>query len=261
MPALDRIHILFLLYSGAHNVINAFTRAENVVFFVFVVVGILSVELMLWAVYNHWKDGRLIGPMQSLSLVAGGVAMFYATAGILAQAQAGGEVSGWLSMYYAWVLPTSAPVMFVFAFLIQSVDPIANAERRASELAELTAIDEGVEATEQRRLELDYRRGLRQLKAGAQRERLSALWGEALSRRVRKAFKLSARVEMPRILKLMGVRTPATSERRLFGLRAPDTYRLLEQTTPAAGADPGQGDGQTDGMPEVDTVGKQRGRA
>ena len=261
MPALDRIHVLFLLYSGAHNVINAFGHAHNLVFFLFVVVGILSVELMLWGVYKHWKEGRLIGPMQRVSLVAGGFAMLYATAGILAQAQTGGEAPGWLSTYYAWVLPTSAPVMFLFAFLIQSVDPIANAERRASELEELTAIEEGVEATEQRRLELDYRRGLRTLKAGAQQQRLSALWGEALSRRVRKAFKLSARVEMPRILKLMGVRTPATSERRFFGLRAPDTYRLLEQATPAAGADRGQGDGQTDGIPEVDTLGKQRGRA
>lgn len=260
MPALDRIHILFLLYSGAHNVINAFTRAHNVVFFVFVVVGILSVELMLWAVYTHWKDGRLIGSMQRVSLGAGVFAMFYATAGILAQAQTG-EASGWLHTYYAWILPTSAPCMFLFAFWIQSVDPITNAIRRASELEELTSIDEGVESTEHRRLELDYRRGLRQLKAGAQRSRLSALWGEAVSRRVRKAFKLSARVEMPKILRLMGVRTPATSDRRLFGLRAPDTYALLEQGTPAVESEAGQGDGKADGLPEVEPAGKQKGRA
>ncbi|MEZ4702112.1 MAG: hypothetical protein R2834_17390 [Rhodothermales bacterium] len=204
MPALDKIHILFLLYSGAHNCINAFARAHNIVFFVFVVVGILSVELMLWAVYNHWKDGRLIGPMLRVSLWAGFFAMFYATAGILAQAQSGGA-SDWIQLYYAWILPTSAPCMFVFAFLIQSVDPITNADRAAVAHEHQTHVEEKREVLDRKQLALDNRRNIRRLKAHVQHQRMDMLWKESMSRRTRNLLRKSGRIELPYLLKSIGV--------------------------------------------------------
>jgi hypothetical protein len=204
MPALDKIHLLFLLYSGAHNVVNAFTHSSNFVFFIFVVVGILSVELMLWAVYKHWKDGRLVGPMLKVSLWAGVFAMFYATAGILAQAQGGGE-GGWLSMYYAWILPTSAPCMFVFAFLIQSVDPITNADRKATAAEHMTVVEERLEAVDKKQLALDNRRNIRRLKSHVQHQRMDLLWKETFSRRTRNLLGNSSRIELPYLLKSIGV--------------------------------------------------------
>lgn len=204
MPALDKIHLLFLIYSGAHNCINAFTHAHNIVFFVFVLVGILSVELMLWAVYKHWKDGRLVGPMLRVSLWAGVFAMFYATAGILAQAQAG-EGSGWLALYYAWILPTSAPCMFVFAFLIQSVDPITGAERDVMAHEHQTKVEEQREVLDRKQLALDNRRNIRRLKAHVQHQRMDMLWKESMARRTRNLLKKSGRIELPYLLKSIGV--------------------------------------------------------
>lgn len=204
MPALDKIHILFLLYSAAHNAVNAFTHSGNFVFFIFVVVGILSVELMLWAVYNHWKDGRLIGPMLRASLWAGFFAMFYATAGILAQAQ-GGAAEGWAATYYAWIMPTSAPVMFVFAFLIQAVDPITNADRKATGAEHMTQVEERLEVVDKKMLTLDNRRNIRRLKAHVQHQRMDLLWRESMARRTRGLLKNSARIELPFLLKSIGV--------------------------------------------------------
>ncbi len=204
MPALDKIHLLFLIYSGAHNCINAFTHAHNIVFFVFVLVGILSVELMLWAVYKHWKDGRLVGPMLRVSLWAGVFAMFYATAGILAQAQSDGA-SDWLQLYYAWILPTSAPCMFVFAFLIQSVDPITNAERDTVAHEHQTHVEEKREVLDRKQLALDNRRNIRRLKAHVQHQRMDMLWKESMSRRTRNLLRNSGRIELPYLLKSIGV--------------------------------------------------------
>jgi hypothetical protein len=204
MPALDKIHLLFLVYSAAHNVVNAFTHSSNFIFFVFVVVGILSVELMLWAVYKHWKDGRLVGPMLRVSLWAGVFAMFYATAGILAQAQGGGE-GGWLSMYYAWILPTSAPCMFVFAFLIQSVDPITSADRDVMAHEHQTKVEEQREVLDRKQLALDNRRNIRRLKAHVQHQRMDMLWKESMARRTRNLLRKSGRIELPYLLKSIGV--------------------------------------------------------
>ncbi|MEZ4699257.1 MAG: hypothetical protein R2834_02915 [Rhodothermales bacterium] len=203
MPALDKIHLLFLLYSGAHNTVNAFTHSGNVVFFVFVLVGILSVELMLWAVYQHWKDGRLIGPMLRVSLWAGLFAMFFATAGILAQAQGG--AGGWTSTYYAWIMPTSAPCMFLFAFLIQAVDPITNADRKATGAEHMTEVEGRLEVVDRKQLALDNRRNIRRLKAHVQHQRMDLLWKESMARRTRSLLKKSARIELPYLLKSIGV--------------------------------------------------------
>lgn len=204
MPALDKIHLLFLLYSGAHNVVNAFTHSVNFVFFLFVVVGILSVELMLWAVYTYWKDGRLVGSMLTVSAWAGAIAMLYATTGILATAQGGGG-DGWLAFYYAWILPTSAPAMFLFAFLIQSVDPITNADRKATAAEHMTEVEGRLEVVDKKQLALDNRRNIRQLKAHVQHQRMDMIWRETMSRRTRKALKKASTIEVPMLLKSIGV--------------------------------------------------------
>lgn len=204
MPALDRIHVLFLVYSAAHNVINAFVRAHNPIFFVFVVVGILSVELMLWAVYRHWKDGRLVGPMLRVSVWAGSFAMFYATAGILAQAQSVANAE-WLAFYYSWILPSSAPCMFIFSFLIQSVDPITTSERDAAAHEHQTMVEERREVLDRKQLALDNRRNIRRLKAHVQHQRMEVLWKESMSRRTRNLLRKAGQIELPYLLKSIGV--------------------------------------------------------
>lgn len=229
MPALDKIHILFLLYSAAHNVINAYHRANNLVFFLFVLVGILSVELMLWAIYNHWKDGRLIGPMLRVSLWAGFFAMFYATAGILAQAQTGGD-SSWLNFYYSWIMPTSAPVMFLFSFFVQAVDPITQADRDDTAFAHKVRVEQKKEVLDKKLLELNNRSNIRQLKAHVQNSRINMLWKEAFSRRTRATLKKVSRVEMPLLLKAVGIKVPE-SKSRFSWFGGVSDAKVLEETS------------------------------
>ncbi len=204
MPALDWIHVIFLFYSGAHNMINAFTRAGHPLFFIFVLVGILSVELMLWSIYKYWKAGHLVGKMLRVGKYAGMLAMFYATAGILAQAQSA-SANDWLTIYYQWVLPTSAPVMFFFAFWIQSVDPIMTAERDTTAYSYLASIEERKEQLDIRRMHLEERRDRRKLRSRVMKKKLLALWKESDSRRTKSTLKRSSITEMPLLLEEVGV--------------------------------------------------------
>lgn len=203
MPALDWAHIIFLVYSGAHNTVNAWTH-NNFVFFLFVVVGILLVELILWAVYHYWKEGLLIGKMQRVARYAGAIALFYAMAGILAHAQ-GASGNAWLATYYQWILPTSAPVMFFFAFWIQAVDPVKEAERETSALAYLQSVDEKREQLDIRAMNLKERKEKRKLRSMMMRKKLVALWKESSSRRTRSTLRKSSVNELPQILEEIGV--------------------------------------------------------
>lgn len=209
LPTLDRIHFLFLVYSGAHNMINAWHRAENALFFIFVFVGILSVELMLYSVYKHWKDGRLVGPMLQVALFAGGVAMFYATAGILAQAQTA-SAGAWIMLYYQWILPTSAPVMFLFSFWIQSVDPIMTAERDQIAYDHMIDVESKRVKLDKKRLTLHEKKDLRRLESHIKQQKLFALWRESNSRRTKRILKNSVRTEFPLLLEKFGISIPIT---------------------------------------------------
>lgn len=254
MPMLDRIHLLFLLYSGAHNVINAFVHAHNLIFFLFVVVGILSVELMLWAVYHHWKGGRLVGSMRTMSVIAGAFAFLYATIGILAKAQDGGGAD-WLAFYYAWILPTSAPCMFLFSFLIQSVDPITNADRDVKAYEHHIQVEEKREVLDSKQLSLDNRRNIRRLKAHVQHQRMDAVWKEAQSSVARRTLKYAARNEVPKLFKAIGI---SDIERRSWwDLRWGATYDIEDAKvlgeTPSRQA---SGDGKSDSVIPDLSIGK-----
>ncbi len=204
MKSLDWIHTVFLVYSGAHNTINAWHRAENFLFFVFVLVGILSVELMLWTTYKYWKNGRFVGKMIQIGKYASMLAIFYATAGILAQAQAG-SANEWLAMYYEWILPSSAPAMFIFAFWIQTADPIMTAQGDAVAYEHMIEVELKRDGLDQQKLELDYKRDMRRLKAHVHRQKMMALMKESVSRRTRLILKKAMQIELPRILKKIGV--------------------------------------------------------
>ena len=238
LPMLDKIHILFLLYSGAHNTINAWSRASEgggVIFFAFVLVGVLCVELMLYAVYHYWKEGRLFGSMQSLSLWAGAFAMFYATAGIIAQAS--GAVD-YVDFHHHFILPTSAPVMFVFSFLIQSVDPITKADRDTAAQAHELETEGRREKIDQQRLALENRKNIRRLKAHVQYERMSKLWRETMSRRTKRILTTSARFKMPALLKSIGVPVDkaARVKRNWLGM-IPNVLSLPEHAGDSGGKD------------------------
>lgn len=215
MPALDWIHVIFLFYSGAHNAINAWNRAENGLFFIFVLVGILSVEIMLWSIYKYWKAGHLVGKMLQIGKFAGILAMFYATAGILAQAQST-SANDWLTLYYQWILPSSAPVMFFFAFWIQSVDPIMMAERDTTAYSYLASIEERKEALDARRMRLDEARNRRKLRSHVMKKKLVALWKESESRRTKSTLKRASITEMPALLQEIGVSVKDANKQSRF---------------------------------------------
>ena len=203
MPGLDFIHYAFLGYSGCHNAVNAWSYANGFGFFLFALVGILSVEAMLYSIYRHWKDGELVGRMKRVSLMAGMLAMFFAVAGILAKAQAG--AGGWVDLYYAWILPSSAPVMFAFSFWIQAVNPTMAAERDALAYEALLNVDERRDELDKRRLDLDYRRHVRSVKASVASKKLTALRRESESWRTKWTLRRAMKKQMPKMLKELGI--------------------------------------------------------
>lgn len=212
---LDKVHIAFLLYSAAHNLINAFHRADNVLFFVFVLVGILSVEYVLWCLYDFWKKGMLIGKMKTIAKWGGGLAMFYATAGILSQAQ-GFTGSAWLDFHYAWIMPTSAPVMFIFSWWIQAIDPVMLAQQDAQAQQYFIAVDENREVLDIKAIALDERKDMRKMKAAINKKKIRALRAESSSRRTNNTLKRAAKVEMPYLLEGAGVSIKAANEQPLY---------------------------------------------
>ena len=153
---LDWIHLVFLAYSGAHNSWNAWKHADGALFFLFVLAGILCVEFALWTLYKMWENGELLGKMLKVGKMFFIVAFFYASAGILAQAQSGG---GWTAIYYSWVLPTSAPAMFLFASIIRQLDPIKRADINTNANAKMVLIDARQELIETQKDELKEKRG------------------------------------------------------------------------------------------------------
>ena len=204
MPILDVVHVLFLWYSGAHNIHNAWGYAHNTFFFLFVVVGIISVELVLWAVYKYYKEGKLVGRMNLFAIVGAALAMFFATAGILADAQTGTENS-WLVMYYQWVLPCSAPVMFIVSFLVQSSDPIKSSQRDIKAYEKLLASEEIKVDLDEKRLKLNEKRNSRILKSKLMNMKHEALYKETMSRRSRSKLKVHVREEAPKLLTQAGI--------------------------------------------------------
>lgn len=204
MVELDWIEKLFVVYSLAHNTLNAWTYAHSAVFFLFVLVGIVSVELIIHTVYKYWKWGRLIGGMKTAGIVSGIFAMFYATAGIIAHAQAGGD-SGFLAFYYQWILPTSAPAMFIAAFIIQSIDPILAEEQEVAAFDIKTELHGRRVALVAKKMALDYKDRILGMKEKFQAKRLDSISREGDSRRVKKTLEDGARAEVPRILIEMGV--------------------------------------------------------
>jgi len=201
--SLDAIHWIFLIYSATHNTVNAFTH-HDFMFFLFTFAGILTVELMLWTIYNAWKGAQLVGKMKKVGAICFVVAFFFASAGILANAQ-GGVGAGWVANYYLWVLPMSAPAMFILGYWLSQVDPIRKAQIENTAYAKLIASDDDRETLHLAKAKIKERANNRQLKELVLGKKLVALVREAHSQRVRNTLKKHATHEMPLLLKAMNV--------------------------------------------------------
>ena len=227
MPALDWIHYAFIAYSGCHNLVNSWHYSGSAAFFIFAVLGILTVELMLFSIYKYWKDGKLVGKMQRIGKWAGLLAMFFAVAGILAHAQQGSE-NEWVSLFYQWIMPSSAPVMFFFAFLIQAANPVMAAYRDEAAYGQLVNVEERRGALDQKQLELDYKSDVRLMKKKIWKDKLAALWNESDSRRTRQTLKRAMRLEMPKMLKQLGIDIDQVGYRAGFSTNVPQLMASQE---------------------------------
>ena len=244
IKGLDRIHVLFLIYSGAHNMIVSWHRADNLLFFLFVFAGILSVEVMLYTVYRNWKNGRLIGPMRRVSLFAGLVAMFYATAGILTHTAGGdGAYALFVNLHHTWILPTSAPVMFLFSFWIQSVDPVINAWREAEMVHKMTTAEGVMARAENRKMKMLEKRNIRRLEYRIKNMKISAIWREASTARVKHIIAQSIRVELPSSLRKLGMKV-ANYDNKTNWIGRPKPYRLQLPKTTENGQNAGRSSAQ-----------------
>lgn len=121
------VMVTFALYSGAHG-INASLRYAGSSDFAKVaqIVGIITIEIVLFGVYLAFLNGKITGASQTIA--AGGTfALGFALAlmGIVADSQAnsGIALSRPISLYLRWGLPIAPGFMALGAMLIHFLDP------------------------------------------------------------------------------------------------------------------------------------------
>ena len=178
--------------------------------------------------------------------------MFYATAGILAQ----GGAEAWVTIHHRYILSTSAPVMFFFAFWLQAVDPIMQAQRDTEAFAYLSAVAKRREKLDLDRMELDDRNQRRKLRSHVMKKKLLALWKEADSRRTGKTLRNASVVEMPVLLQEIGISIKdANSQNRFLSFKG--SYDVPKQIPANSPVNPVQIPGAHDKKQAV--KGKQKG--
>lgn len=124
---LNWISYSLMAMSLAHTAVNAFKYADSFIFGAFVIIGVISSELLLFSVYNKLTDrdgeGYPDGAQKTASMFFGFVALLFITGGIVA-----GHLG--VQFYFDYILPLSTPVNFLGAFVIQTFDPLAMEEAR-----------------------------------------------------------------------------------------------------------------------------------
>ena len=128
--------VAFALYSGYHGIsATAAYRADGGLGMAAGIVGIVTIELVLLALYLAWHNGRITGAAQSIAAAASAaVGFIQACLGIVAdsQLQAGAALSPWLSAYLLWGLPIAPAVMALGALLTHELAPAQLRARRES---------------------------------------------------------------------------------------------------------------------------------
>lgn len=132
MWGLHLAKLAFLAYSTFHGIHAARAYAEDGLALTFQIVGIAVTELTLLSLYLSWHNGRITNMAQKLAAFSVyTVGFLLACAAIVAdsQATAGYELTPWLQLYLAWVLPIAPAVMALGALLVHSLSPDAEQTR------------------------------------------------------------------------------------------------------------------------------------
>jgi len=129
--------LTFVLYSGYHGInATAAYRSGEGLGAIAGIVGIVTVELVLVALYLLWHNGGVTGAQQSIAAGATYLIGFtLACLGIVADSQlhAGYVLSGWLAAYLLWVLPVAPAIMAAGAIATHELAPVQLRRRREAQ--------------------------------------------------------------------------------------------------------------------------------
>lgn len=210
--------IAFLIYSGYHGIsATAAYRGGGQLAAAAGMVGIVVVEVVLFALYLAWHNQRITGTAQSLAAaITYAIGFVLACMGIVADSQlnAGMGLSPWLAAYVGWGLPVAPAVMALGALLTHELDPRQlHGRKKAAELAAWAEERFSAHmAAERASMEQKKLLANMQLNAKAAAAKQIAQWYS--SDQAQKAITAAAMQNAPALLRAIGVDVDAVDSDR-----------------------------------------------
>ncbi len=201
--------ITFIAYSAAHG-INAVSRYAGSSVFAYVaqMVGVVTIEVTLLALYLAWHNGRVTGDAQKVAAaLVYALAFALACANIVAdsQANAGIALPAWLDTYMRWWLPASPALAAIGALIVHSLSPEQSRLRVEQQQRDalLQARFDAAQAVE--RAQLDESKTLAAMRLASRQAVMRNLADFWQSDDAQAAIRDTARRNMPQLLRDAGV--------------------------------------------------------
>lgn len=206
---LHMIKVVYVLYSGFHSIAatSAYAGAGQLSQ-AFQIVGIVSVEATLLALYVAFMSSRIVGFSMKMAAGITYAIGFAATAITIigdSQAHAGAAVPYWLQIYLVWVLPALPAVMAIGVFATHQLEPARVRARREAEQLESEQALAFTARQAQRRARLTEAKQLENLRMGGRRQIIGYLDEFFKSPLVRQAAHKAAAGRLPDMLREIGI--------------------------------------------------------
>ena len=200
-----------LMYTGAHNGLNAWHRAgENWFWFCFIILGVLSMEWFLHNGHHAWLKGEFTRKQTRIFKLWGSLFFFFIVLGVLTGAQvADGLANQFIDFHYHWILPVGTVLLLPALYHLNSANEITQAKNAGANLKILAAAEKEREKHEAEYMELMKRRderihiwNLRKELADKTHDLINGRW---TGRGTRKQIDVKAKEQVPLLLEKAGI--------------------------------------------------------
>ena len=134
-----------LMYTGAHNGLNAWHRAgENWFWFCFIILGVLSMEWFLHNGHHAWLKGEFTRKQTRIFKLWGSLFFFFIVLGVLTGAQvADGLANQFIDFHYHWILPVGTVLLLPALYHLNSANEITQAKNAGAKPENISSSREG----------------------------------------------------------------------------------------------------------------------
>ena len=218
---LKKVHMPFMLYTGAHSIINAGQHAWGSteggilgLILVFSIAGIIGLEYVGYNLFHAIVDRSVIGRQKSFCVFAYIVIMGTICYGIQSHYSANPTFS---LFYYSYLLPASPIIVLLLVLRVYLIDPFKEADEEEAALA-LEANTLARRAKNERiRYQVREQKEWMKLDWATFEKRIQKLWEVAQSWKTSRMLKASAKTEYYlRLEKVHKLHLPQQRSRKLI---------------------------------------------